>query len=181
MAIWHVAPLRFAPAFRALGVCEHIWLRYKNFDPSCFDPIQKFGMSTWGLTLILDPVPSTYFRPPLRKKAVKWIMGNKQTCYANSLRLLNILPLPMFVQMNDPLLFSSLTRGNLANILNLHTKVTSRTQTHELSNENPPTERSRSEFFFKNSQIVNKVNNCFDIGNGTGLKDSLLCDVETLQ
>ena len=36
--------LRFAPAFRALGVCEHIWLRYKNFDPSCFDPIQKFGI-----------------------------------------------------------------------------------------------------------------------------------------
>ena len=58
------ASLRFAPAFRALGVCEHIWLRYKNFDPSCFDPIQKFGMSTWGLTLIFDPVPSTYFRPP---------------------------------------------------------------------------------------------------------------------
>ena len=23
MAIWHVAPLRFAPVFRALGVCEH--------------------------------------------------------------------------------------------------------------------------------------------------------------
>ena len=22
---WHVAPLRFAPAFRALGVCEFIW------------------------------------------------------------------------------------------------------------------------------------------------------------
>ena len=55
---------RFAPAFTALGVCERIWLRYKNFDPSCFDPIQKFGMSTWGLTLIFDPVPSTYFRPP---------------------------------------------------------------------------------------------------------------------
>ena len=63
MVKWHVAPLRFAPAFRALGVCEHIWLQYKNFDPSCFDPIQRFGMSTWGLTLIFDPVPSTYFRP----------------------------------------------------------------------------------------------------------------------
>ena len=25
MAKWHVAPLRFAPAFKALGVCEHIW------------------------------------------------------------------------------------------------------------------------------------------------------------
>ena len=50
-------------AFRALGVFEHIWLQNKKFDPSCFDPIQKFGMSTWGLTLIFDPVPSTYFRP----------------------------------------------------------------------------------------------------------------------
>ena len=46
---------RSALAFRALGVCEHIWLRCKNFDPSCFDPIQKCGMSTWGLTLISIP------------------------------------------------------------------------------------------------------------------------------
>ena len=37
----------------------------QNFDPSCFDPIQKFGMSTRGLTLIFDPVLSTYFRPPI--------------------------------------------------------------------------------------------------------------------
>ena len=36
----------------------------QNFDPSCFDPIQKFGMWTRGLTLIFDPVPLTYFRPP---------------------------------------------------------------------------------------------------------------------
>ena len=28
MAIWHVAPLCFAPAFTALGVCEYSWLRY---------------------------------------------------------------------------------------------------------------------------------------------------------
>ena len=66
MAIWHVAQLRFDPAFWALGVCEHIWLRYKHFDPSFFDPIQKFGMSTWGLYLIIDPFPSTYFRPPIK-------------------------------------------------------------------------------------------------------------------
>ena len=34
MAIWHVAPLRFVSAFRALGVCEHSWLRYRNFECS---------------------------------------------------------------------------------------------------------------------------------------------------
>ena len=104
----------------------------------------------------------------LQKKAVKWIMGNKQTCYANSLRLLNLLPLPMFGQMNDLLLFSSLTRGNLANILNLHTKVTcSARRPMNYQMKLPWSERSRSEFFFRNCQTVNKVNNCFDIGNGT--------------
>ena len=108
----------------------------------------------------------------LQKKAVKWIMGNKQTCYANSLRLLNILPLPMFVQMNDLLLFSSPTRGNLANILNLPTKMTcSARRPMNYQMKIPRTEKSRSEFFFRNCQIVNKVNNCFDIGNGMGLKD----------
>ena len=36
----------------------------QSFEPSYFDPIQKFGMSTRGLTLIFDQVPSTFFRPP---------------------------------------------------------------------------------------------------------------------
>ena len=113
----------------------------------------------------------------LQKKAVKWIIGNKQTCYASSLRLLNILPLPMFGQMND-LLFSSLTRGNLVNSLDLHTKVTcSARRPMSYQMKIPRTERSRSENFFRNCQIVKKVNNCFDIGNGMGLKERLLCDM----
>ena len=51
--------LRFAPAFRALGVCEHIWLRYKNFDPSCFDPIQK----TWYVDLRTNWFSIPFLRP----------------------------------------------------------------------------------------------------------------------
>ena len=35
MAIGHVAPLRFAPAFRALGVCEHI---QRDFWATLFSP-----------------------------------------------------------------------------------------------------------------------------------------------
>ena len=114
----------------------------------------------------------------LRKKAVKRIMGNKQTCYANSLRLVNILPLLMFVQMTELLLFSTLTRGNLASILNLYTKMTCsalRPMTYQM--KIPRTERNRSDFFFRNCQIVNKFHNCFDIGNGTCLTDRLLCDM----
>ena len=47
-----------------------------NFDPSCFDSFQKFGMSTRGLTLIFDPVPSTYFRPPNSSyRTFFWLTG----------------------------------------------------------------------------------------------------------
>ena len=41
-----------------------MYLKNQYFDTKCFDPIQKFGMSTRGLTMIFDPIPSTYFRPP---------------------------------------------------------------------------------------------------------------------
>ena len=44
MAKWHVAPLRLAPAFRALGVCKHSWLRYNNYsDRICRDHTYIIG------------------------------------------------------------------------------------------------------------------------------------------
>ena len=108
----------------------------------------------------------------LKKKAVKWIM-NKQTSYVNSLRLLNILPLPMFVQMNH-LLFSSVTEGNLPRISNIHTKMAcSARRLLNYQIKIPRTERRRSEFFFRKCQIVNKANNCFGIGKELLSKTSL--------
>ena len=110
----------------------------------------------------------------LQKKAVKSILG-KQTSYANSLRLLNILSLPMFAQIHD-LLFSSLTKGNLANILNIHTKTTcSARKPMNYQIDIPRTEISRREFF-RNCQILIKATTCFEFGNGTGLKDRLFCE-----
>ena len=44
-----------------------------------------------------------------QKKVVKWILGQKVMPYPNQLRLLNILLLPMFMQLNDILLLSTLT------------------------------------------------------------------------
>ena len=53
MAIWHIAPLRFAPAFRALGVCDHSWLGeiekfiIFTFERTSFrfDPVSQSGCS----------------------------------------------------------------------------------------------------------------------------------------
>ena len=85
MAIWHVAPLRFAPAFRALGVCEHIWLRYKNFDLSCFDPIQKI----WYVDLrtnsdfrsrSFDLLPPTLANPGIAAEDAEELKTAKYVC-----------------------------------------------------------------------------------------------------
>ena len=63
MAIWHVAPLRFAPAFMALGVCEHIWpFNLREFWATLLSPkwaeifvVQIVGDKT--------PAPSRALRP----------------------------------------------------------------------------------------------------------------------
>ena len=44
-----------------------------------------------------------------QRKAVRWITGRNEP-YENQLRLLNILPLPMYVQMNNRLTASKLTQ-----------------------------------------------------------------------
>ena len=45
----------------------------------------------------------------LQRKAVMWITGRNEP-YENQLRLLNILPLPLYMQMNDLLTLSKLTQ-----------------------------------------------------------------------
>ena len=57
MAMWHIARLRFAPAFRALGVCEHSWLRYNNNS----DKIRRHHTYIYRVTLSKE-YPSFFFR-----------------------------------------------------------------------------------------------------------------------
>ena len=57
VCIWHVAPLRFAPAFRALGVCEHSWLRFKQFRrnlPRVFNSMKLCNMTLSQVTNTRD-------------------------------------------------------------------------------------------------------------------------------
>ena len=61
-----------------------------------------------------------------QKKVVKWITGNEDTEYKSQLRLLNILPLPMFIQLNDLLLVSKALNEENSGIElpEVHTKET---------------------------------------------------------
>ena len=91
--------LRFAPAIRALGVCEHIWLRYKNFDPSCFDPIQKI----WYVDLRTNSdfrSRSFDLLPPTRKNFKTWIFRSVylDLSFAPSLRSISLDLIPRSYQ-----------------------------------------------------------------------------------
>ena len=61
-----------------------------------------------------------------KKKVVKWITGKKDTDYKRQLRLLNILPLPMFIHFNDLLLVSKALNEENSGIElpEVHTKET---------------------------------------------------------
>ena len=47
-----------------------------------------------------------------QKKTVKWITGNNGVNYISKLRLLNLLPSPMFLQVNDLLLLAKVMHEN---------------------------------------------------------------------
>ena len=49
--------------------------------------------------------------------------------------------------------------------------------TNVSADEMPHTEGTHFGFFCRNCQIVNKVINCYDVGNRTGLKNRLFCDL----
>ena len=97
---------------------------------------------------------------------------SKQTSYANSFRLLIIIPLRMFVEMHNLLLFLSFTKRNLGKIPNIITKATcTACRPMNYQNKIPRTERRCIEFFLRIWQFVNEAKNCFNIGSRSGLKD----------
>ena len=91
-----------------------------------------------------------------RKKAVTWISAKLSSC-PNSFRLLNFSSRPMFVQMNEVLFFSSLRKGNLANIPTTHAKtICSPPKPMDYQIKIPRTERTRSDFLFRICEIVKR-------------------------
>ena len=81
-----------------------------------------------------------------QKKVVKWILGQKVMPYPNQLRPLNILPLPMFMQLNDILLLSKLTEDD--SFLPMLKQNSEKGRTNELFKlPKTRTEKARNNFF----------------------------------
>ena len=107
------------------------------------------------------------------KKVIKWITGTKDTENKSQLRLLNILPLPMFILHNDLILVSKALNGETSGIERpeVHTKETRNNEIFKLTKTR--TEKARSEFTFKTCRISNRLENLINLREPSGLKNRI--------
>ena len=93
--------------------------------------------------------------------------------YINELRLLNILPLPMFIQLNNILLLASLD-SNERNEIVLNRRTTRARNTEIFEMRKVSTEKARNEFVFRTSRIVNRLEPYIHFDKRIGLKTRIL-------
>ena len=108
-----------------------------------------------------------------QKKVVKWILRQKVMPYPNQLRLLNILPLPMFMQLNDILLLSKLTEDD--RFLPMLKQNPEKGRTNELFKLlKTRTEKARNDFFFRTCRLANRIEKYIEFNTKKGLKNRVL-------
>ena len=150
-------------SFRAQGVLEHIWLRYKNFDPSCFDPLQKVGMS------FLRPISAHPCKKcPLRIHSVVWRKKKKKTCHCYSrahfdkMRRLKRQPTKYSYEMR----FTGVD-------LNITTTMSKKGRMM-FDIKTARTEKARAEFCFRTCRLANKLPERVAFFEPLGLKNRIL-------
>ena len=104
------------------------------------------------------------------KRCVKWIAG-VQTSYEIQLKLLNILPLPMYLQLNDILLLRKLTSEEVREpkLPEGETKIGRADELFKTSKAR--TEKAGTEFIFRTARIVNRLEKQIDFTKMIGLKN----------
>ena len=108
----------------------------------------------------------------LQRKAVRWITGRTEP-YENQLRLLNILPLPMYMQMIGLLTLSKLTQGRDDIEIPEINKVRGRS-TELYTLRKVRLEKARNEFVFKNCRLANRIDFEIIFMEPRGLKNRIL-------
>ena len=87
----------------------------------------------------------------LQRKAVRLITGQNEP-YENQMRLLNIWPLPLYIQMNDFLILSKLTKDGKDDIEIPEIKKVRGRSTELYTLRKVRLEKARNEFVFKTSK-----------------------------
>ena len=109
------------------------------------------------------------------QKVLRGITGNKTMSYRSQLKILNILPLPMFLQFNYILLLSKITHEKIGTSFGLPERPEIRGRKSEIFKLwKTRTVKARSESVFRNCRLVNRLDDYIDFLNPQGLKNRLL-------
>ena len=88
-----------------------------------------------------------------QKKSIKWTTGLRYVCYEKLLRLLNILSLPMFLQLNNLLLLSKMMNED-SNCIELPQPIQDKGRENEIFMlDKKGIIKARGEFVFKNCRL----------------------------
>ena len=150
--------VKVVKAFTKLGLCNSLVLSVLLYGLNCAQ-IRR-----------TDMVKLEKFQ----KKAVFWILGSRHERYINQLRVLNVLPLPMYIQLNDILTLDKLKNDKSKHIVFSEIYDFPGRSKDLFNLRKIRTEKARGEIVFKTSKIVNRLNKNIDFLNPKGLKKRVL-------
>ena len=105
-----------------------------------------------------------------QKRALNWVCYESNWCYLHQLRLLNVLPLPLFMQCNDILLMSKLPVEGEHNINIPTCNPESGRSTMFFKLNKCKKEKTRGAFVYRTCRIINRINEKIQFANLLGLK-----------
>ena len=117
----------------------------------------------YGFACVFASRADLHLLENLKKNVVRWITGNKTMSSLSQLKTLNILPLPMFLQLNDMLLLSKIKNEEIRTSISLPEGPEIRGKRSEnFKLWKTRTKKGRSEFVFRNCRLVNRLDDYID-------------------
>ena len=168
---------RLAKANRTFGFLKRILS--KNMEKrvkicaykSLILPLITFASSTW------HPSPgSMRLVECFQKRALKWITGYRNASYFENMVSLRLLPLPMFLQLNDFLLLSKLyhDKENALPLIETYELQYGRVKSRLFKIPKLRTEKFRENFYFRTAKVANNLPEEIDFSTPLGLKGRIL-------
>ena len=95
----------------------------------------------------------------LQKRALKWITGYRNASYFENMVSLRLLPLPMFLQLNDLLLLSKLyhDKENALPLIETYEHQYVRVKSRLFKIPKLRTEKFRENFYFRTAKVANNL------------------------
>ena len=112
-----------------------------------------------------------------QRRVVKWILPGDLD-YTARLHLLKVLPLPLYMQMMDVIMFSKLCTAhysiNTTDVIMFKPNSSRNNTGFELYVRVTRLEKTQQEFFLRTSKLINQLPASLDVFNAEGLKSRLL-------